>query len=81
MDNFNLQQLINLFSQEKVTNLFFKSFVIIFSLMYLVYSLVIYKQTQVMLKTISGKNYKLILVISGIQVVIAIFLVLLSIFI
>lgn len=81
MDNFNLQQLINLLSQEKVTNLFFKSFIIVFSLMYLVYSLVIYKQTQVMLKTISGKNYKLILVVSGIQIIIAIFLVLFSIFI
>jgi len=60
--DFNI--LINLFSGQ----FFFKTFSIVFSLLFSVYALVIFKQTQVMIKTIDSKNNSLILLISFLQI-------------
>lgn len=79
MDNFDLSQLISFFTQQNIVNFFFKAFSILFSVMYLIFAFVIYKQTQVMIKTISGHNYSLLLFISGLQIIVAIFLLIFAI--
>lgn len=76
MGNFDLQQFLGLFSQANISSFFFKAFSVIFVVMYLIFAVVIFKQTQVMIKTISGKNYRTITLISGMQILLAIFLLL-----
>lgn len=48
--------------------LFFKVFAGVFSFLFIIYSLVIYKQTQVMIKTVISKNDRLIILISLTQI-------------
>lgn len=58
---------------------FFKAFAVVLSFIYLVFAIVLLRQTKVMLKTLEVGNNWIIVLISTIQVVIAIILVLLSI--
>lgn len=81
MNNIDFSQIFGFFSNEGIVNFFFKAFGIIFSIMFVIYSLVIFRQTQVMLKTVSGDNYKWFLLISGIQIIIAVTVLLLAIII
>ncbi len=74
----NIPDLSNLFSGQNIVNFFFKAFAIVFSLMYIIYSLVILKQTQVMTKTLQSSSGSFILLISLIQIGIGIVLLFLS---
>lgn len=73
---FNFSQLIttgNLFS------LFFKAFAVVLSIIYLVYAIVVLRQTQIMLRTLIVKTGAgIILAISLIQIVVALLLLLLA---
>ncbi len=61
--------------------LFFKAFAIVFSLFYLIYALVLLKQTQVMNATLQTGGRALINLISFVQLLIGVLLVLLAIFV
>ncbi len=50
---------------------FFKSFAILFSIMYLLYAVIITRQTQVMNKTVNNRNYPLFLLVGFMQIVFA----------
>lgn len=71
-------QFINSFLGQNTFNLFFKIFAAVFSFLYLIYALVIYKQTQVMTKTLESKENTLILSVSLIQIIIGIVLIFVS---
>lgn len=58
---------------------FFKAFAVVLSFIYLVFAIVLLRQTKVMLKALEVGNSWIILLISTIQLVIAVILVLLSI--
>jgi len=47
---------------------FFKAFAIVFTSMYLLFGIVIYKQTQIMIKTVESPKSALMLLISLIQI-------------
>ena len=68
----------NLLSLNAV-NLFFKIFSVVFGLFYVVYALIFFRQTQIMIKTLNGKNYVVILFVSTIQLLISIFIFLFAI--
>jgi len=74
----NSSQLIDLISGQNIFSLFFKTFAVVFSILYLIYALVIYKQTQVMTETLESERNTLILLISLIQIIIGIILLLVS---
>jgi hypothetical protein len=50
---------------------FLKAFAILFSIMYLLYAVIITRQTQVMNKTVNNRNYPLFLLVSFMQIVFA----------
>jgi len=74
----DLNQFSNIFSGQNIFNLFFKVFVVVFSLLYLVYALVILKQTQVMTKTLESEGNAFIHPISLLQIFIGVILLLVS---
>lgn len=76
----DLENLFVSFTDENIIRFFFKAFSIVFSLMYLLYAIVIYKQTQVMTKTIETRSNGIILSISLIQLLLGIVLLIFAIF-
>ncbi|MBI2641629.1 hypothetical protein HYW87_03485 [Candidatus Roizmanbacteria bacterium] len=74
----NFDDLFTLFANQNIIGLFFKTFAVIFSFLYLIYSLVIFKQTQVMTKTLENDSNSFILLISLIQIIIGLALVFIS---
>ena len=66
------------FHNANLFNFFFKSFAIVLSIIYLIYTIVIFRQTQVMLKTVTVNNGGIILLISFIQILLAILLIVLA---
>ncbi|KKP29279.1 MAG: hypothetical protein UR15_C0018G0005 [Parcubacteria group bacterium GW2011_GWA2_31_28] len=77
----DLLQLFALFDNRDFFSLFFKAFAILFSILYLLYAIVISKQTQVMNHTLSVKNNNIITFISSLHITIGLILVLLAILI
>lgn len=74
----DFSQFINQFLGQNIFTLFFKVFSVVFSFLYLIYALVIYKQTQVMIRTLESKESTLILLISLIQIIIGVALLFVS---
>lgn len=74
----DLSQFVNSLSGQDIFNLFFKTFAVVFSLLYIIYALVIFKQTQVMTKSLETEGNTLILLISLIQIGIGISLLFFS---
>lgn len=58
---------------------FFKAFAILLSFMFLLYAFIVYRQTEVMNKTITRKSGPFLLFISFIQIALAVLLIFLSI--
>ncbi len=61
-----------------IFDLLFKSFSIVGSILYLIYAIVLIKQTKLMLQAIEEGGYAIIRFISFLQLVFAIFLIVLS---
>ena len=74
----DFNQLGNFFSGEHIFGLFFKTFAVVFSVLYIIYSIVILKQTQIMTKTINTGSNSLIRLISLLQIGIGIVLLFFS---
>lgn len=74
----DLSQFSDFFSGQNIFELFFKVFSVVFSLLYVIYALVIFKQTQVMTRTLENKSNTLILLISLIQIIIGVALLFVS---
>ena len=74
----NFDQFINQFLGANTFSLFFKVFAVVFSLLYLIYAIVIYKQTQVMTKSLESQKTGLILTVSLIQIVVGLALLFVS---
>ncbi len=66
--------LTNWFSGIMVIPLFIKAFAVVFALMYVLFAIVIYKQTQIMVKTVQSSTSYLILLGSMFQIIIGIIL-------
>ncbi len=60
------------------TNFFVKAFSVVFSILYLIYSLVILKQIKIMVRSISLTNSPFVVLISRLQVFISLILIILS---
>ena len=70
--------MLQLFQPSNLFSFFFKAFAITLSFIYLIYVVVIYRQTQIMLRTLIVKNSQIILAISFIQIIAAILLIILA---
>jgi hypothetical protein len=70
--------MVNFFEASTLLNFFFKSFGLVLTLLYLIYALVIYRQTQIMLKTLIIKKGRIVQLISFSQVIVAGLLILLA---
>lgn len=69
-------QFINgLLTGNNIINLFFKSFSLIFSILYLIYAIVVLKQVQVISDTVQSKTNNTILTVSIIQIFIGVILI------
>lgn len=76
----DFNSLLNQFQNANIIYLFFKAFAVLFAFLYLVYSLVLLKQTQVMNKTVDSSGGAIIVIISFVQLVLGAILVLLAIY-
>lgn len=76
----DLENLFVSFTDENIVRFFFKAFSIVFSLMYLLYAIVIYKQTQVMIRTVETKSNGIILSLSLVQLFLGIVLLIFAFF-
>lgn len=70
----------NFFTSLGVTDFLIKSFCIVFSILYFIYSLVISRQTRIMSKAIMSNNSQFVIAISQLQVFISLILIILSLF-
>ena len=61
-------QLINFITGQEIFSLFFKIFAVVFGFLYIIYSLVIFKQTQIMTRTVETAGTTFILLLSMIQI-------------
>lgn len=68
----NFDQIVNFISNQNLVNFFVKAFAIVFSIIYILFSVVIFKQTQVMSKTVQTSSGSSIILISFIQIFIGI---------
>ncbi len=77
-----MEQILDLFSVSNTTIfvLFAKAFAVLFSFLYLVYAVVMTRQTQVMNKTFQTRYSGLLLFISSLQILLAFVLIFVSIF-
>lgn len=74
-----MQWLIDIFSTNtSLFDLLFKLFAIVISVLYLIYALILLRQTRVMLRSIEESGGVAIRFISFLQVLLAIFLIVLS---
>lgn len=76
----NLNQVLNMFSGATMFWFLFKAFAVIFSVMYLLYAVVISKQTGTMNKTLESSNNKVLFFIASLQIFLGFILIILSIF-
>lgn len=76
-----MEELLRLFTSEsnELLFLFLKAFAVLFSFLYLVYSIVIARQTQVMNKTFTTKSSGMLFFIAFLQIIFAIILIIVSI--
>lgn len=68
----------NFFTTQNIIQLFFKLFSVVFSVMYLLYAVIIERQTTIMNKTLQSREAGLIFFVSTLQIVAGVLLVLLS---
>lgn len=75
-----MEQILDLFTISNTTLfiLFAKAFAILFSFLYLVYAVVMTRQTQIMNKTFHTRYSGLLLLISALQIVMAFVLIFVS---
>jgi len=66
------------FSNQTLLGFFLKSFALVFAVIYLLYAVIIYKQTQVMNKTLTTSGNKLIVFISFLQIILSLFTIVLA---
>jgi len=71
----DFSQLLN---NQSLLNFFFRSFAYVFSFIYLLFVIVIYKQTQVMNRTLTTKWGSYIIFLSLLQIVAALIIILLA---
>mgnify|MGYP000986082402 CR=1 FL=1 len=77
-----MEQFLDIFSLSNNTIfiLFAKAFAVLFSFLYLIYAVVMTRQTQVMNKTFHTRYSGLLLLISALQIILAFILIYVSIF-
>jgi hypothetical protein len=75
----NFDQLFNIFTDPNIISLTFKVLAIFFSLFYLLYAIVIAKQTQVMNEALQAKHSHIFFFISFLQIIVGIILLILAI--
>jgi hypothetical protein len=73
-------QLFNSFSNKDLISLAFKAFFFIFSILYLLYAIVIKKQTEVLNKALESQNNQILFIIASLQITAGLILVILAIF-
>lgn len=71
-----IQSLISNVSSMSIFELFFKAFAVLFSVSYLVYAIVITRQTQELNKTFTSKDAGFLIFISALQIILGAVLVL-----
>lgn len=71
----DFSQLLN---DQNLLNFFFRSFACVFSFIYLLFAIVIYKQTQMMNRTLTTKWGSYIIFLSLLQIVVALIIILLA---
>jgi len=75
-----MENILNLFTSDSNTILvlFFKAFAVLFSLMYLLYAILLTRQTQIMNRTITTRSAGILLALSAVQIVFAVILIFVS---
>ncbi len=68
------------FSNENIFRFFFKAFAIFFAFLYLLYAIIVQRQTQVMHATVRSPAGSIILSLSLIQIILGVALVIMAIF-
>ena len=74
MENFDSGTILQYFSAASLGAMFIKAFSIVFSLVFLIYTVVTFKQTQEITRTITNRRNRFILTISGLQILVGLVL-------
>ncbi len=77
----DFNQIIAILTGESLLKLFVKSFALLFSFLFAIYSIVVLRQTKQMTKTLQIRKAYLFVLISTIQLILAFVLLLLAIFV
>lgn len=75
-----INHFFEIFNPQNILTVSFKILAIFFSAFYLLYAIVLFKQTETMIKTLQVKRKEIFITVSKTQIIIAIILLLLAIF-
>lgn len=78
MENLNL--ILGMFNGPTIIGFMLKAFALIFSIMYLLYAVIISKQTETMNKTLESNNGYVLKIIASLQITFAFILIVLAVF-
>lgn len=70
--------ILELFNTSSPVNLIVKTFLMVSSILYLIFAIVLYRQTQIMVRTIRFQSNWIVVLISFIQVLLALIFVLIA---
>ncbi|MEN9327478.1 MAG: hypothetical protein RI947_286 [Candidatus Parcubacteria bacterium] len=79
--NTTIEEIINRLihiGDMNLTSLFFKAFAVLLSILYLLYTIIAHRQTKLMIRTLHTNNHGVILLISTIQIFVALAVVALA---
>lgn len=76
----NPSQILSMFNGHTIISLMLKAFALVFSVMYLLYAIVISRQTDTMNKTLESSNNKILFFVASLQIALGFILIILSIF-
>lgn len=73
----NMEEIVRIFTSgsTEIFYLFFKAFAVLFSVLYLVYALVITRQTQIMNNTFTTNSKNILVFVAFLQILFALFLI------
>ncbi|MDO8497441.1 MAG: hypothetical protein Q7S61_02750 [bacterium] len=77
----NIDQLLQFFATGNLFAFFFKSFAILFAFLYLVYAIIVAKQTQILDKTLDAGANGFLFVVSFTQILFGLLLIVLAVLI
>jgi hypothetical protein len=76
----DINQLLTVINSREIVTFLFKAFALVLSVIYLLYAIVVSKQTEIMNRTLESKSNYILFFVASLQITLAFILIILAIF-